>query len=147
MWLMILLLSGNETTIVPYRLSLGWSASPSSITESCHKTQLHHLFGVPRQNQGMEKWIMGAESLRTSNVRDHVHCEQHKHTMARLRNEQAQSKGSGTSSYSLNSHRLRFSHMTPAARPSAIRLNRSKTTLWGLSTSFLPLRQLLGLTM
>ena len=30
---MILSLSGNETTILPYRLSLGWTASPSSITE------------------------------------------------------------------------------------------------------------------
>ena len=28
-----------------------------------------------------EKWINGAESLRTSNLKDHAHTDQHKHAM------------------------------------------------------------------
>ena len=46
-----------------------------------------------------DKWIMGAESLRTSNIKDHAQCEQHKHAMTLRRKEQAQSKGFGAASY------------------------------------------------
>ena len=40
-----------------------------------------------------EKWITGAESLRSSNVLGHARSEQHKHSMMLLKKEQAQSKG------------------------------------------------------
>lgn len=46
-----------------------------------------------------EKWITGAESLRTSNIWDHAQCEQHKHLMFILNKEQARSKGLGATSY------------------------------------------------
>ena len=46
-----------------------------------------------------EKWITGAESLRTPNIKDHAQCEQHKHAMTLMRREQARSKGLGATSY------------------------------------------------
>ena len=46
-----------------------------------------------------DKWIIGAELLRTSNIKDHAQCEQHKHAMTLLRKEQAQSKGLGPAAY------------------------------------------------
>ena len=46
-----------------------------------------------------QKWITGAESLRTSNIRDHTQCEQHKHAMTLLKKEQARSKGLGATAY------------------------------------------------
>jgi hypothetical protein len=46
-----------------------------------------------------EKWITGAESLRMSNIKDHAHCDQHKHAMALVKKEQAQSQGLGAAAY------------------------------------------------
>ena len=46
-----------------------------------------------------EKWITGAESLRSSNVLDHARSEQHKHSMMLLKKEQARSKGLDPTSY------------------------------------------------
>ena len=46
-----------------------------------------------------EKWITGAESLRSSNVLDHARSEQHKHSMILLKKEQARSKGLDATSY------------------------------------------------
>ena len=46
-----------------------------------------------------EKWINGAESLRTSNLKDHAHTDQHKHAMSLLKKEQAQIQGLSPASY------------------------------------------------
>ena len=39
------------------------------------------------------KWIEGAESIRTSNIRDHANADQHIHAMEIKQREQAQAKG------------------------------------------------------
>ena len=46
------------------------------------------------------KWIEGAQSPRTSNVRDHAQSDQHARAMSLLKKEQAVSAGEGPSSYS-----------------------------------------------
>ena len=46
-----------------------------------------------------DRWITGACSVRTSNVRDHAHNEQHTHAMSLLKKQRAQSAGLGPSSY------------------------------------------------
>lgn len=46
-----------------------------------------------------EKWIVGANSVRTSNVRDHAHNDQHKHAMSLLSKQRAQSSGLAPASY------------------------------------------------
>ena len=61
----------------------------------CTKYQDH----IKGRKNFSEKWITGAESLRTSNIRDHAQCEQHKHAMTLLKREQARSKGLGAASY------------------------------------------------
>jgi len=40
-----------------------------------------------------DKWIIGAESIRTSNIRDHATSEQHSHAMNLLSKEQAAASG------------------------------------------------------
>ena len=45
------------------------------------------------------KWIVGAESIRTSNVRDHSRNDQHVHAMMLLNKEHSQSSGLGPQSY------------------------------------------------
>ena len=39
-----------------------------------------------------DKWITGAESLRTLNIKDHAQCEQHKHAMALVKKEQLRAR-------------------------------------------------------
>ncbi len=46
-----------------------------------------------------EKWIVGADSVRISNVRDHAKNDQHAHAMTLLKQQQSQSAGLGPSSY------------------------------------------------
>ena len=46
-----------------------------------------------------EKCLLGAESVRTSNIRDHAKADQHTHAMILLRREQARRSGSGPASY------------------------------------------------
>ena len=46
-----------------------------------------------------DKWISGACSVRTSNVRDHARNDQHTHAMLLLRKQRADSAGLGPSSY------------------------------------------------
>lgn len=46
-----------------------------------------------------DKWILGADSIRSSNIQDHVRSDQHAHAMLLLRKSQAQSKGLDASSY------------------------------------------------
>lgn len=41
-----------------------------------------------------DKWIVGADSIRTSNIRDHAKAEQHKHAMNLFRRDQASASGS-----------------------------------------------------
>ena len=45
------------------------------------------------------RWITGAESLKTSNIRDHAQCDQHVHAMNQLKKEHATSLGQSASSY------------------------------------------------
>ena len=46
-----------------------------------------------------ERWITGADSLRTSNIRDHAHSDQHQHAMTLLAREKATARGESSSSY------------------------------------------------
>ena len=50
-----------------------------------------------RKNYG-DKWIVGAELIRTSNIRDHAQCYQHKHVMLLLKKEQAVAQGQSVAS-------------------------------------------------
>lgn len=45
------------------------------------------------------KWIVGAESVRTSNLRDHARNDQHAHAMMLLNKERCQAQGLNLSSY------------------------------------------------
>ena len=47
-----------------------------------------------------ERWIVGADSVRTSNIRDHSHADQHIHAMSLLKREQAKASNSACCSYS-----------------------------------------------
>ena len=47
-----------------------------------------------------EHWIVGADSVRTSNIRDHSHTDQHIHAMSLLKREQAKASNSACCSYS-----------------------------------------------
>ena len=42
-----------------------------------------------------QKWIVGADSVRISNVRDHARNDQHTHAMSLLKKQQSQSAGLG----------------------------------------------------
>ena len=46
-----------------------------------------------------DKWICGADSVRTSNVRDHAHNDQHTHAMSLLKKQRAEASGLGLASY------------------------------------------------
>ncbi len=46
-----------------------------------------------------EKWVLGADSVRISNIRDHSYSEQHIHAIMLHRKSQAQSIGLGASAY------------------------------------------------
>ena len=46
-----------------------------------------------------DKWISGASSVRTSNIRDHSKSDQHAHAMLLLEQSQARSKGLDASTY------------------------------------------------
>ena len=46
-----------------------------------------------------ERWLLGAESVRTSNIRDHARADQHAHAMSLLKQEHARASDSGCSSY------------------------------------------------
>ena len=44
-----------------------------------------------------DRWIVGADSVRTSNIRDHAHSEQHDHAMSLLKQESAKAEGKSCS--------------------------------------------------
>ena len=46
-----------------------------------------------------DKWIRGSDSVRTSNVRDHAHNDQHSHAMSLLKKRRAEASGLGPASY------------------------------------------------
>ena len=46
-----------------------------------------------------DKWIIGADLVRISNVRDHARNDQHAHVMSLLKKPRSQSAGLGPSSY------------------------------------------------
>ena len=46
-----------------------------------------------------DKWICGADSVRTSNVCDHAHNDQHMHAMSLLKKQRAEASGLGLASY------------------------------------------------
>ena len=45
------------------------------------------------------RWIVGADSVRTSNIRDHAHSDQHDHAMSLLKQESAKAEGKSCYSY------------------------------------------------
>ena len=52
----------------------------------------------PRRNFS-EKWLLGAESVRTSNIRDHAKADQHIQAMNLLKREHARVSGLDVTSY------------------------------------------------
>ena len=46
-----------------------------------------------------ENWLWGAESVRTSNIRDHAKADQHTHAMTLLKREHARNSGSDPTAY------------------------------------------------
>ena len=46
-----------------------------------------------------DKWVIGADSVRSSNIKDHARTDQHAHAMLLLKKEHAVSTGLGPSSY------------------------------------------------
>ena len=54
---------------------------------------------IERNRNFSDKWIVGADSLLTSNIKDHAKSAMHKHAMLLLQKEQAKSKGQGPSAY------------------------------------------------
>ena len=46
-----------------------------------------------------DKWIVGADCVHTSNIKDHAKTDQHQHAMTLLKKERAVSKGQGPLSY------------------------------------------------
>ena len=46
-----------------------------------------------------DRWIVGADSVRTSNIRDHAHSDQHDHAMSLLKQESAKAEGKSCYSY------------------------------------------------
>ena len=46
-----------------------------------------------------DKWVSGTDSVRTSNIRDHSHLDQHVHAIVLLRKSHAKSRGLDASAY------------------------------------------------
>ena len=46
-----------------------------------------------------DRWVMGADSIRTSNIKDHATTDQHTHATLLSKKEQAEAAGQGPSSY------------------------------------------------
>ena len=61
----------------------------------CIKFQLN----IERRCNYSDKWITGADSVRTSDIRDRAKTDQHKQAMMLLKKEQPISKGEGPSAY------------------------------------------------
>ena len=55
---------------------------------------------IERRRNYSDRWVIGAESLRTSNIRDHAKTDQHQHAMMLWKKQQATARGLGPSAYS-----------------------------------------------
>ena len=72
--------------------------------ETCDKAQMSSMHQVQGQDYNWknfsDKWISGADSVRTTNVLDHVKSNQIVHAMNLLRKQQAQAQGMSVATYS-----------------------------------------------
>ena len=57
------------------------------------------LYGIQCRSNYCDKWIIGADSVQTSNIWDNSHSDQHAHAKLLLRKSQAQARGLDASSY------------------------------------------------
>ena len=64
----------------------------------CHMCTKHQHSIEERKNYS-EKWVTGAESVRTTNVTDHAKSDQHVHAMSLHRKELAHQRGASVASY------------------------------------------------
>ena len=55
--------------------------------------------GIVSRRNFSERWIVGTESVRNSNIRDHARSDQHIHAMNLLKREQAKASNAPTCSY------------------------------------------------
>ena len=55
---------------------------------------------IERRRNYSDKWVVGAESVRTSNIKDHAKTDQHQHAMMLWKKQQATAKGLGPPAYS-----------------------------------------------
>ena len=55
---------------------------------------------IERRRNFSDKWVVGAGSLRTSNIEDHAKTDQHQHAMMLWKKQQATAKGLGPPAYS-----------------------------------------------
>ena len=67
--------------------------------EGCSKAKVQGLPEVTGRRNYSDKWVMGADSVRSSNINDHARTDQHAHAMLLLKKEHAVSAGLGPSSY------------------------------------------------
>ena len=63
------------------------------------KVCIQYRLSIEGRRNYSDKWILGADSVRNSNIRDHAHSDQHAHAMLLLRKSQAQTKGLDASAY------------------------------------------------
>ena len=63
------------------------------------KVCIKYQLSIESRRNYSDKWILGADSIRNSNIRNHARSDQHAHAMLLLRKSQAQSKGLDASSY------------------------------------------------
>ena len=63
-------------------------------------TNLKYRDRIVGRKNFSDKWITGADSVRTINVRDHTKSDQHAHAMNLHRRELARSKGLSATAYS-----------------------------------------------
>ena len=63
------------------------------VTKLKCKVCTKHKLRINGRKHFSTKWIEGADSIRTSNIRDHANADQHIHAMEIEKREQAQAKG------------------------------------------------------
>ena len=54
---------------------------------------------IVSQRNFSDRWIVGADSVRTSNIRDHAHSDKHEQVMCLLKRESAKAEGRSCYSY------------------------------------------------
>ena len=67
------------------------------------KAEMQSVYKFVDKNRGRrnfsDKWICGADSVRTSNVRDHACNDMHTHAMSLLKKQRAEASGLGPAAY------------------------------------------------